>query len=72
MRITIQSFIPWMQELNGEHQIGEGTTIFELLQQLKLEWDRDVLVAINDRIAKADDVLTQGDLVVLLVPLTGG
>lgn len=72
MIVTVQSYIPWLQKWNGEHEVRDGITVSEFLEQLGAQWDRDVLVAVNDRIATAHDVLSAGDQVILLIPLTGG
>jgi sulfur carrier protein ThiS len=72
MNIEVQSFIPWLQHVNGTYDVKSGTTVSEFLQQLLIEWDQHVLVGLNNRIAKAEDRLAAGDQVVLMIPLSGG
>lgn len=72
MRVSVQSFIPWLAHLNGEYEVPDGATATDFLQQLGLQWDRDALVAINDRIVKENDRLSTGDRIILMIPLTGG
>lgn len=68
----MQSFLPWLEQVNGIYEVKSGTTVSEFLQELRIEWDQHVLVGLNNRIAKADDWLTEGDQVVLMIPLSGG
>ncbi|BCJ85489.1 MoaD/ThiS family protein [Effusibacillus dendaii] len=78
MMVSVLSYIPWLQQVNGEYQVDEGTTVYDLLHlvqeqhELDLQWDRDALVGINNRIAKATDILQASDQVVIMMPLNGG
>lgn len=72
MIVEVQSFIPWLENLNGTYEVENGTAISEFLRRLQIEWDQHVLVGINHRIAQKDDPLAQGDQIVLMIPLTGG
>lgn len=72
MTIEVQSFIPWLDHLNGTYQVAQRSPITDFLRSLEIEWDQHVLIGINNRIAQKDDLLAEGDQVVLMIPLTGG
>ncbi|MBO8171321.1 MAG: MoaD/ThiS family protein [Bacillaceae bacterium] len=64
--------IPWRSELTGDHQIPDGMTIREFVEEKEIAWDQEALVTVNDRIVQESYVLKEGDHIYLLVPVVGG
>lgn len=72
MKINIISNVPYLQHLNGEHDIKESINIKELLNSIGVKWDYDALVILNGNYSIGEENLKQGDTIELLIPLAGG
>ncbi|MCF6094920.1 MoaD/ThiS family protein [Microaerobacter geothermalis] len=72
MHVKVTSYIPWRQDLHGLFPIVENQTIKDFVETHGIVWDSEALVAVNDKIAHADDVLNNGDQIDLLLPVIGG
>jgi len=53
-------------------EVGDGTTVHELIQALKIPVDVDCLRVVNGRDAPSDQRLVDGDVLSLFPPLAGG
>ena len=79
MRITVKlfanlrNFLPNGQGTNSSvMDIGEGATVSEVLERLKVPRDMAHLTLINGKQSKAGAVLSEGDLLSVFPPLAGG
>ena len=56
-----------------EIKLKEGSTLLELVEHLTLDIDPNLLLyAVNGRVAEVDQVLVDGDVVNLMVAISGG
>lgn len=56
-----------------EVELPEGSTIQELIEHLEIEIHPEhLLFALNGRFAEIDQALADGDVVHLIVPISGG
>lgn len=54
-------------------EMPEGSTIQALVDHLEIEVDPEhLLLALNGRLANFDQVLSDGDVVHIMVPISGG
>ncbi|MDQ0254689.1 molybdopterin converting factor small subunit [Evansella vedderi] len=73
MIIKVVSFIPYLENINGEYQLEKEATIEKFVNSLGIKWDDDALVVVNNTIVKDRTMLlNDGDFVQLLIPLSGG
>ena len=72
MIVKVVSNIPYLQDLNGEHQLEEGVMVKTFLQSIGVKWNIDALVVLNGKICNGEERLNHQDLIELLVPLSGG
>ncbi|NLC40252.1 MAG: hypothetical protein GX763_04960 [Clostridiaceae bacterium] len=77
MTINVKTFLPGNQEYNGLMELPENATVRDLLAELDLldhltmEGYTFVILK-NLKEAKVDDVLTDGDAILLLQSMAGG
>ncbi len=70
---TLPSHYPWDYPQSGlTVEVIEGTIVAELVELLQLHCDHVAIVSINNRLAKADDVLPENCEVKFFQPLHGG
>jgi sulfur carrier protein ThiS len=56
-----------------EVEFSEGSTVLELIKHLEIDIDPDdLLLAVNGRMAKLDQILLNDDDVHLMLPISGG
>jgi molybdopterin converting factor small subunit len=60
------------EKKQGYLEVGEGTTIKALLQNLKVPLETVKLIFVNGIHAKEDDLLKEGDRVGVFPPVAGG
>lgn len=72
MLVKISSNVPYLKELNGDHQTRKGLTVEELLTSLGVIWDEDALVLLNGKFSRGNEKLNDQDHIQLLVPISGG
>ena len=53
-------------------EVDRGTTIVELLNEMKLPLDEIKIIFLNGRHAKGDEILKEGDRVGVFPPVAGG
>ena len=73
MKITVISYIPYLNDLKNEYILDNCTTVEEFINSVGIKWDDDVLIVVNkviitDKYKKLKD----GDMIELLIPLSGG
>ncbi len=73
MVIKVISYIPYLENISNEYYLEQQVTVEEFINSLGIQWDDDALVVVNkviviDRLMKLND----GDMVELLIPLSGG
>lgn len=61
-----------LQGQQGSIEVGEGTTIKALLENLKVPLETVKLIFVNGIHAKEDDLLKEGDRVGVFPPVAGG
>jgi molybdopterin converting factor small subunit len=61
-----------LEKKSGCLEIQEGTTIKALLEELKVPLETVKLIFVNGVHAKDDDVLKEGDRLVVFPPVAGG
>jgi sulfur-carrier protein len=61
-----------LEKTQGYIEIGEGTTIKALLENLKVPLETVKLIFVNGVHAKDDDVLKEGDRLGVFPPVAGG
>ncbi|MDX1437251.1 MAG: MoaD/ThiS family protein [Anaerolineales bacterium] len=53
--------------------LDDGATILDLVRQLEFDIEpHDLLLALNGQVAELDQVLSEGDKVHLMLPISGG
>ncbi len=72
MIVNIQSNIPYLLNLNGEHHIEKATIISDFLHEKGVKWDEDALVVLNGKICDGTEHLKENDSIQLLIPIAGG
>jgi len=72
MLITVKSFIPYLTNLNGTHEINSSQTIKCFLESLGVKWDEDALVILNKTISNGTEFIHDQDRIELLIPISGG
>lgn len=73
MVIKVQSFIPYVENIKTEYHLEKQVTIQHFTHMLGLSWDEDALVVVNKTICVDPSVLLEdGDVVQLLIPISGG
>lgn len=81
MRVTVRYFAVVREVLgqdHEEHELPEGTTVGQFLDNLITRQPileglrRSMLVMVNRRYAKPDQLLSDGDEVALIPPVSGG
>lgn len=72
MTVKVSCLIPWKADLSHEYRVESHTTIRMFCETIGIEWDVEALVFINDQIAYENEVLNQGDHILLMVPVVGG
>ncbi|MCT8139188.1 hypothetical protein H1D32_16640 [Anaerobacillus sp. CMMVII] len=73
MIIRVQSFIPYLENIKNEYHIEKQVSIKQFTDSLGVKWDEDALVVVNRTICLDHSfMLNDGDLVELLIPLSGG
>jgi sulfur carrier protein ThiS len=69
----LQKKTPQGNQRKLEVTLEEGKTILDLIQQLEIEIDPDyLLLALNGRAAKLDQVIKDKDKIHLMLPISGG
>ncbi|RXI97794.1 hypothetical protein DS745_15620 [Anaerobacillus alkaliphilus] len=73
MIVKVVSFIPYLDIIQEEYYLEQTLSIGEFLVTLGLKWDEDALVVVN-RVICSDEAkkLQDGDVIELLIPLSGG
>ncbi|MEB3104004.1 MoaD/ThiS family protein [Ferviditalea candida] len=72
MTVKVSSLIPWKTDLLPEYTVDSNTTIRKFCEAIGIEWDVEALVFINNQIAHGNEILQQGDHILLMVPVVGG
>lgn len=72
MIVKVLSNIPYLQHINGEHELLGKLTIKDLLVLLGVKWNEDALVTLNGNISYGNELLNDQDEIQLLIPLSGG
>ena len=73
MKITVISHIPYLNDLKNEYIFDNSTTVEEFINSLEVKWDDDVLIVVNKVIITDKYIkLKDGDMIELLIPLSGG
>jgi sulfur carrier protein ThiS len=69
----LQKKTPQGNQRKLEITLEEGKTILDLIQHLEIEIDPDyLLLALNGRAAKLDQVIKDKDRIHLMLPISGG
>ncbi|MFV9511518.1 hypothetical protein [Tepidibacillus sp. LV47] len=72
MVVTINSNVPYLQHLKGDHYLEQPLTVKNWLEGLGVKWDVDTLVILNGKVCKGNELLQDQDRIHLLIPLSGG
>lgn len=73
MKIKVVSFIPYLEDINKVYEIKGDVSVENFVLSLGIKWDDDALVVVNSTIATDPFMLLEdGDVVQLLLPLSGG
>ncbi len=71
--IRVVSYIPYLEDTSKEYFVEQNLAIGEFVTSLGIKWDEDALVVINRFICNSELVILQdGDVIELLIPLSGG
>jgi sulfur carrier protein ThiS len=72
MKIYVTSYISWRSDLTKEYALEKPINIVHFIESLKLTWNQDALVVVNDQIVNQDYLIQEGDRIHLLLPILGG
>lgn len=72
MNVKVTSNIYGKTDLTGEYTIEQGTTIVDFTESLKVKWDDEALIVVNNQIVDGDYVLQEADNIYFLTPIVGG
>ena len=69
---SLSVYMPEINSATGIVDIGQGTRIRELLEQLKVPADSVKIIFLNGVHAKGDEILKEGDRIGVFPPVAGG
>ncbi len=72
MKVKVTSNVHGKTQLTGDYEIEGAMSIVEFMNSLKMEWDYDALVVVNDEIIGDDYIIKDGDHIYFLTPIYGG
>ncbi|OIJ09330.1 hypothetical protein BKP35_16800 [Anaerobacillus arseniciselenatis] len=73
MKISVISYVPYLNDLKNEYILDNKTSVEEFINSLGIKWDDDVLIVVNKVIITDKYInLKDGDIIELLIPLSGG
>lgn len=73
MVIKVISFIPYVENISRHYFLEKPQSIASFTDSLGIQWDEDALVVINRVICNdKETLLSDGDVVELLIPISGG